>query len=254
MRTVFNGLIFGGLCALLFSMSSCVTHKEIVLFDAIEGVADSIVANQLKHPTTIRPGDQLEILIAPKYGQDMTLVAPYNINKEGPTPYKVNAKGNITFPSIGEIHLEGMTIEEAREEMALVLSPFLKNPVVIIEMTNFRVTVLGEVDEPGQVSVIGDEMNAIEAIGLAGDFSDFADRKRVMVIRGTGRDQHFGYLNFQSRKIFQEPMFHLQQNDVLYVIPVKQRTIAIPNETQRIIPYLTLGITLLNLTIIIVSL
>ena len=124
----------------------------------------------------------------------------------------------------------------------------------MLEMTNFRVTILGEVASPGEISIIGEELNIVQALGLAGDFSDYADRKNVLVIRGTGSEQQFGYVNFQSRKqLFSSEWFQLKQNDVIYVVPVKQRTIQIANETQRILPYLTLGITILNLVIILTT-
>ena len=101
--------------------TSCVTHQEIMLLEADNPAADSLVQQTAYEAITIKPGDRLNILVSPKYGQDPSLVAPYNINQEGPTSYLVDASGSITFPSIGQIRLGGMSTDQARQEVGQVI-------------------------------------------------------------------------------------------------------------------------------------
>ena len=249
-KLVGRGLFF--LLTILF-LSSCVTHKEILIVDPINQEADSLIAYQSVEEVKIKKNDLLSILVSPKYAQDVETVAPYNIEKEGPTIYRVDNEGNITMPSIGKVHLLDMTTTTARNEIEQVLSPFLNDPVVIIELANFNVTMLGEFVSPGNIAVQGEELNILEAIGLANDLSDFADRTNIMVVRESETGKEFGYINLQSRKMFRSPFFKLQQGDVVYAIPVKQRTIRIPNETNRWLPFVTFGVTILNLVLVLTA-
>ena len=119
---------------------------------------------------------------------------------------------------------------------------------------NFTVTVLGEVGAPGEYAVEGERTTILEIIGQAGDLSLYANRSNVLVIRETGDQREYGYVNMHDKGLFNSPYYFLNQNDVIYVEPIKQKAATISDFTARVIPWTTLAMTTLNLFIILGSL
>src|SRR5690606_1594390 len=103
-----------------------------------------------------------------------------NLAREG---YLVGKDGNINFPIIGKIQLHGLTLTEALEKMSDELSKYVKEPIVNINYMNFKVTVIGEVNNPGSFNVSKDRINVLEALGNAGDMTAYGRRENVLVIR-----------------------------------------------------------------------
>jgi polysaccharide biosynthesis/export protein len=141
--------------------------------------------------------------------------------------YRVSSGGLITLPILKDIKAAGLTTDELKTEILNRLQPYLKDPVVMIRLTNFKVTVIGEVLRPVVVPVNGQTINVLEAIGAAGDMTVFGIRRNVKVIRrlpdGT---TEVALLDFNKAKTLQSPYFQLKQNDIVYVQPHKNRSIA----------------------------
>ena len=133
--------------------------------------------------------------------------------------YLVDKNGSINFPVIGKINLAGLTKEEATEKMTGLIKEHVKNPIVNIRFLNFKVTVIGEVAKPASFTVATEKVNVLEALGLAGDMTEFGRRENVLIIREKDGVRSTARINLNNKDVLSSPYFYLQQNDVVYVEP-----------------------------------
>src|SRR5687767_15158489 len=136
----------------------------------------------------------------------------------------VNTQGEIEFAVLGNIKISGLTVFEAQDSIKAVASKFIPDVIVRVRMLNFRFTVLGQVN--GEQTVISPttRLTMMEAIGQAGGLAEMADRSRVKVIRQKGDSTEIFYVNLLKEEYLESPYYFIQQNDVLIVPPLKQRT------------------------------
>ncbi|MEO1257480.1 MAG: polysaccharide biosynthesis/export family protein [Bacteroidota bacterium] len=147
--------------------------------------------------------------------------------------YLVDQEGNIEFPIVGKITVSGLTREEAIEAIKKELLIYLRDPVVDVRFLNLHVSVNGEVKVPGLYTFPDERFSLLEAITMAGDLTDFADRQNVMVIREVEKVREFGIVDLTSARAFESPYFYLSQNDVIYVRPLEEKTRRIDDPSQR---------------------
>jgi polysaccharide export outer membrane protein len=152
----------------------------------------------------------------------------YNLpaSEGGQGGFLVDAKGNIEFPRLGTIHAEGLTkLELAELIKQKLISPveLLVNPTVIVRFVNIKITVLGQVGNEGVITVPGEKLTILEAVGLAGGITDYGKKDKVKVIRETEGKRVIGYIDLSSDSLFQSPFYHMVQNDVLIVEPTKKK-------------------------------
>jgi polysaccharide export outer membrane protein len=140
--------------------------------------------------------------------------------------YRVDEEGNIYLPFIGQVHAKGKTLSQLRNEITERLDQFILNTSVQLRFMNFRVTLLGEVHRPSTYIIPNQRLTVFEAIGMAGDFTPYADRRTVMVIRERSGDREFARLNTQDSTLFRSPYFYLSPNDIVYVEPLKAKQYA----------------------------
>ncbi len=136
-----------------------------------------------------------------------------------PPGYLIDSDGNIDFPVVGKIKLGGLTRQTAIDYLKEQLKPYLSNPTIIIRILNYKVTVLGEVRNPGTITIPNERITLLEAIGIAGDLNITGLRKNVLVIRETDGKRTETLVDLTSKELFSSPVFYLQQNDVVYVEP-----------------------------------
>lgn len=136
----------------------------------------------------------------------------------------VNTEGFIEFAVLGNIKVAGLTLFEAQDSIKEVASKFIPGVIVRVRMLNFRFTVLGEVS--GEKTVISPttRLTMMEAIGQAGGLGELADRSRVKVVRQKGNEAQIFYVNLLEEDYLESPYYYVQQNDVIIVPPLKQRT------------------------------
>ena len=94
---------------------------------------------------------------------------------------------------------------------------------------NYRVTVLGEVQRPGQYVINNERVTVLDALGLAGDMTIYGVRHNVLITRENNGRLEFARLNLNSDDVFKSPYFYLQQNDVVYIEPNKVKSVASQN-------------------------
>ncbi len=223
-------LLFTFHCSLF---TSCLTHKELINFRTGEEPVPTLshmskqdILNQAD--IKLQTNDVLAIIIA---SPDGILATPFNIvstqqgaqtfTPNSPTTYLINSAGVIDLPTIGTIKAAGLTVNEVREEILTRVSKDLVNPSVNVRLINFKVSVTGEVGRPGVIQVQNERMTIIEALAEAGDFTPYSNRRHVMVIREKNGVREIGELDFKDTQFFTSPYYFLQQNDVIYVEPIK---------------------------------
>ena len=148
----------------------------------------------------------------------MTADASNSINEKG---YRVDVDGNIDFPILGKLYVEGMTVNAVKQLISdrIEEGNYMKDPLVAIEFLNFKYTVLGAVGRNGTFSANGDRVTLLEAIANAGDLTAKAQTDRVAVIREINGERQMFMHDLRSKDIFDSPCFYLQQNDIVYVEP-----------------------------------
>jgi len=192
-----------GLAGLLLLVAACSTPKDINYLQGRQGPEG--IANTPK-TITVQQGDRLSVFVKSK---DNVLTEHFNIslpNMQNVLTYTVDSKGEIDFPMLGKIRLAGLTRQEAAERIKerLVSEFGTKDVVVTLDFTNLRISVLGEVNKPGTVSIDNDKIN-------------------ILVVRQQGNEAKTYILNLASAQAVQSPVYYLQQNDIVYVPANKTR-------------------------------
>lgn len=215
----------------LFLVSACAPKKNVVYFTGIDSLQ---VANTLMNYTPVfKPDDQLTISVS---ALDMEAALPFNLpvasfNTNGISTvgnqqlqsYLIAKDGTIEFPQLGTLQIAGLTRLQAIAMLKEKLKPFLVDPVVNINLVNFKITVLGEVKKPGTYPVKTERISIIEALGLAGDLTIHGTRKNALLIRETTQGTVHERIDLSASDLFSSPYYYLQQNDVLYIEPNKPK-------------------------------
>ncbi len=211
------------------------------LRDVNASSSDSINASfQSKSETIIRSGDALTIYVS---ALDAEAVVPYNLpavvyaaagtDKLQTSPamqyYIVDEEGEVEFPVLGKIHLAGLTRTAAEDSIQSLLAKQVVNPMVHINLINAKVSVLGEVNRPGQVAMTSDRLTILDALAAAGDLTVYGKRDNVLVSREVDGKIQIARLNLSSAELYSSPFYYLQQNDMVYVSPNKVRAIGSSN-------------------------
>jgi polysaccharide export outer membrane protein len=137
--------------------------------------------------------------------------------------YRVDGDGAVELPILGKIRVAGLTIDEATKMIRQELVNYLNSPTVRISFVNRNVTVLGYVRNPGRYYYAGEYISVFQALGMAGDMTDFANRKNVVVIREINNKITKCRMNLTDKNILESPYYYLDSNDIVYVEPMDKR-------------------------------
>jgi polysaccharide export outer membrane protein len=125
---------------------------------------------------------------------------------------------------LGELSTSGKTIEQFRDNVKERLKQYIKEPGVNVRNTNFKVTVLGEVNKTGTYLIPdGQSMNILGILGMAGDLTIYGQRKNVLVIRNIDGATTKEYIDLTNAEFINSPYYYVKQNDVIYVSPNNTR-------------------------------
>ena len=225
--------------SLLFTLMSCTAYKDVPYFQNA-ATYDSSVSTGLPD-ITIKPKDMLTIFVT---STDEDAVAQFNIREPRPIDedrvaagqvqirqnrsgqihhYLVDNNGEIEFPVLGHIKVEGLTIEQANSMIKSKIAPYLNanaDYLVNVLIDNFEVTVMGEVKSPDVFSVTRNRMTVLEALAMAGDMTIYGKRDNVKLLRElTDGTYEVHELDLRDANIVNSPYYYLQQRDVVYVEP-----------------------------------
>ena len=216
------------LLVLCFGIQSCVSSRKMKYFYNPDTAKSSVPSAVFE--TAIQVGDLLHIYVSSK---DPETALPFNTfetpmagNSNGnlnPLPYLVNKDGDINFPILGALKVLDKSTRELAAELEAALGRYVKDPLVNVRIQNFKVTVLGEVRNPGVFRVENETISILEALGRAGDLTIQGERTSVTLIRTEDNEQKRISVDLTQQNLFDSPYYYLAQNDVLYVAPNKAK-------------------------------
>lgn len=206
---------------LIIVLTGCSSPKEVLYLQDLRN--DESLVNTIVQPSVFKVNDILNIYVS---AFDMQAVAPFNLTTSNGEQmvgidYIIDKDGYIDYPVVGKVKLLGLTVEQGKQMLTKSLERYLKDPIVNIRITNFRVTILGEVNRPGTYPISGEQITLLEALGLAGDMKIKARRDNIMIIRETAGVKTSTMVDITSKKFLNSPAYYLTQNDVVYVQPNK---------------------------------
>ena len=236
-----------GLLLLVLFFNSCFSKKSISSFDFAKNNSNYKNEDTAKS-YLIRPNDIIQITISNV--DELTKNNINTINSNG--TYNVPANGTIIFPQLGPIQLIGKSTNDIKDELTnfYIQNKLGKEPIFNVKVTNFHVTVLGEINKPGILTIENERITLPEVLALAGDLTSFSNRKNILIIREINGEKKYLRFDMNDKKIMEPDYYYLQNNDILYVEP--NRTKAFTSSQSRTILGFITG--LISLFIIVNSL
>lgn len=218
---------------LMFSvlvLFGCKTKERMIYF---QGSDDRAMVGQANYTPTFKPDDFLAVVVTSSnpesaipfnYPKELITQSAggnsgYHMGRPIPAGFLVDADGYVTLPVVGKIFVAGKSRTEVVGELLIIYKQYLKDPVVQIQIQNFKVTVLGDVNHPGTFQIPNERITILEAIGLAGDLNMTGARKNILVLRDRNGEKQEFRLDITSKDILTSPVYYLEQNDVVYVEP-----------------------------------
>ena len=214
---------------ILILFSSCASSGDITYLQF-----DKLNSEQINNDYQLKfkSDDLLQIVVS---SEDFESVQPFNMpvvgflnvgNSQYSTSqallqsYLIDSEGYIDFPVIGRIKLRGLTRIEAIDFLKSKLSPkYLINPIINLNISNFKVTVEGDVNKPGTYPIRNERLSIFDALGLAGDLQISARRDNVLLLREENEVKNTYRVDLRSNKVFNSPAYYIQQNDFIYIEP-----------------------------------
>lgn len=224
--------LFAVLCGLV---CACKAPKDVVYFQGIDELTPEQLAEMGQTYTIkIANDDLLSINVT---AWDPAAVTPFNppvyayptvvqgeqqiMASQNLYTYLVDGEGNINFPVLGKVHAAGLTRQELANSLEEKITKYVENPLVNVQLLNFKITLMGDIARPGSYTIKNDRVSILDAIGLGGDLQLTANRKNILVIRDNDGVKETHRLDITDPAIFASPYFYLKQNDIVYVEPIK---------------------------------
>lgn len=223
-------------CISVIMLTGCGSTKNVGYFQNVDSI--SLAASKGLFSAKIMPKDELTISVNstnPQVSAQFNQLVYNTMNSTGSIstgggslmPYIVDNDGNINFPVIGKVYVQGLTRTECQDKIQQLIKPYFSTneiPIVLVRLSGFKVVVMGEVTSPKVIAVTAERMSILEALAQAGDLSIYGKRDNVLLIRedATG-EKHTIRMNLNDANIINSPYYYLQQNDIVYVEPNKTK-------------------------------
>ncbi|MFA6831258.1 MAG: polysaccharide biosynthesis/export family protein [Bacteroidaceae bacterium] len=215
-------------------LNSCTAYKDVPYLQNAESFISTKEGSKL-YDATIMPKDLLTVIVN---CEDPQLAVPFNftaatsnslaVTSSISTPtiqsYLVDNDGDIEFPILGKLHVAGHTKRSCEAMLKDKLKIYISDPWVTVRMANFRVTVIGEVNQPHTFTSPNEKLNIFEALAMSGDMTIYGTRNNVKLIRTSAEgEKTIAKLDLNDAAIINSPYYNLQQNDIIYVQPNKTK-------------------------------
>lgn len=248
-------------------LSSCYDEKKIAYFQRGPNQSDTISVANMYVPH-IQAGDILSIYVNSLSPEASSFFNPYSaaglsnnssstqgattspaLSQSSSPGFLVDSSGSIELPLIGPLKLGGLTTVQAKDTIKRHLLTYLKEPTVTVRISNFKISVIGEVAKPSVYVIPNETITLPEALSIAGDLTVFARRDNIQIIRETNGKKEFGTINLNSRQVFTSSYYYLHANDVVYVQPGKKKVEA----TDRTYQILPTAVSLISIIVILLK-
>lgn len=226
---------------LVLVIASCVPNRKYVFLqknDVKEGLVpvDTVVRTYAidTFQYRIQPNDIISVKFESLTSKDFDFLSSSQAGLAGGGAVNIQAtalligelvdeQGNIFYPVVGKIRVAGFTVFELQERLQQLAVQYLESPVVKVRLLNYRITMLGEVNREGTISLNNNRVTMLEAVGLSGGFTDLANRSKVKLVRQKNNNVEIVYLNLLDEDFIQSPYYYVHQNDMIIVSALDQR-------------------------------
>lgn len=220
---------FTALLLLCLVITSCTTPLgDIIYMNRVEAGKNYDKAN-FPDSYRIRPNDQLFIQVISNDPANVAFInlistegLAYTSNSIELVTYLVDEEGLISYPQLGKLHVAGFTVNEIRDSLQHRVDGYVGNTSVFVKHVNRTLTVLGEVNRPGQQPMAKNQLTIFEALGTAGDITDFGNRKKVKLFRENNNGTFVAEVDLTDPAIMFSPYYYILPHDVLYIEPVRK--------------------------------
>lgn len=221
--------LFINILLLLILLSSCNSYKKMAYLQNLNN-ADTVFS-KAKNSYRLQPADQLYVKVK---SLDMSVNQLFNMDMGSSEmgmsslntmsglylmSYSIDFDGNINLPVFGKIKVGGLTVDQATTLLETKADEYIKEARVDIKLVSFKISVLGEVKTPGQQIIMSDQSSIYEVLAKAGDLTNYANRKKVFIIRSYEKDNKIITVDLTQRDLLSSSHFFLQPNDIIYVEP-----------------------------------
>jgi len=259
----FNKFTKLGIASLAFAIifASCVPQKKMLYLKDAEMLTENLSKEYVNDRTLnykLQPGDNLYIRAlnvvdernAAALNGEVTNRS-YNMTNDASIylqSYTVDEQGFIEMPLIGKVEVKNLTVDEAKNKLQSLLDQYVNQTTLIVKLSNFNITMLGEVTKPGMYKVYQSQINLFEAISMAGNMTGFAKRNEVKIIRQTDNGSEIHTVDMGQADILSSDFYYLKPNDIIYVEPMAAKQwgfTTFPYST--VLSIITLAITIVTL-------
>lgn len=241
--------------------SSCVPMKKMLLLKDAQMVNETQsieYKNERSLDYKIQPGDNLyikalniideksSVVLNGEAGRGNTMTSDASIYLNS---FTVNKEGYIDYPLTGLVEVKNLTVEQAKDKLQTELAKYVKETALMVKLSNFDLTIIGEVTKPGKYKVYQSEISILEALALAGNVTDFAKNDAVKIVRRTDDGSEIVTVNVGEADILSSPYYYLKPNDIVYVEPLKFKQwgfTAFPYST--VLSIISLAITIVTIS------
>lgn len=259
----------------ILTLTGCQSYKKVPYLQSYESLSDKgyeeIVINEVNERDTlydahIQPKDLLSITVNTT---DPQAAAPFNLTMQplaniaqgsansssqpSMQQYLVDNAGEIDFPVVGKLKVNGLTKNAAENLIRERLNPYLKErPIVTVRIASYKISVIGEVNGPGTFTINNEKVNLFEALAMAGDMTIYGIRSNVKLIREDNNGHRSVItLNMNEQNILHSPYYYLQQNDILYITPnkTKAKSASVSNSTTIWVSVMSTLVSLASLIV-----
>ena len=260
----FNRITKLGIFAVVLTMifASCVPQKKMLYLKDAEMAAGNVSKEYVNDRSVnyrLQPGDNLFIRVmntidersaaalmgGESGGRSNYLSSDASIYLQS---YTLDEEGCIEMPLTGKIELKNLTVDEAKDKLQTELDKYVNQTTLIVKLSNFNLTVLGEVSRPGMFKVYQSQINLFEAISMAGNMTNFAKKDEVKIVRQTENGSEIVLVDMGQADILTSPYYYLKPNDIIIVEPLKIKQwgfTTFPYST--VFSIVTLGVTLYSI-------
>jgi len=238
----------------LIGLFSCTPQKKLIyLKNAETGIHET--GQQFIY--TIRPGDILAVNVfsvnekASEMFRFPSSASGGGLQQMGAAMhgFTVSDSGNVKLPTVGEVKMLGLTLEQAGALLEVKIREIFPDAVVDVKLLNFKITILGEVNRPGVFEINEPRVNILQAIAMAGDLNIFGKRD-VTLIRETSKGYELFKVDLQDKSLMSREYFYLLPNDIIYVEPHKAKSFGantVPTAISAVMTVITTVILIINI-------
>ncbi len=217
----------------MFLFFSCASKQNVVYYQNIDTLKNS--QNTNSYEVKIQPDDLLMIIVS---AEDQEAASPFNLKtyslssnnrldiargQETVQSYLVDQNGEIDFPVLGKIKIGGLTRTNVLQLLQTKIGVYVKNPIINLRITNFKISLQGEVNLPGTYPITSERVTLVEALSMAKDLTIYGKRNNILIIREVNGEKSFNRVDITKSDFINSPFYYLAQNDVVYVEPNKTR-------------------------------